>query len=98
MEDDRAELEEQRRAQQQSGYRLADGRWRGETYGAVCGVAVGRVFGAGDYQRKGRFEMSDTGFHAGHVQPEWLDPSGEGCWSLVLNNDNGASDFSCFDR
>ena len=43
VEDDRAELEEQRRAQQQSGYRLADGRWRGERYGAVCGVAVGCV-------------------------------------------------------
>lgn len=30
--------------------------------------------------------MSETGFHAGHVQPEWLDPSGGGCWSLVANN------------
>ena len=97
VEDDRAELAAQRRAQQQSGHRLTDGRWRGERYGPVRGVAVGTVFGAGDYQRKGRFEMSETGFHAGHVQPEWLDPSGDGCWSLVLNNDNGQSDFSSFE-
>ena len=85
-EDDRAELASQQRAQQQSGHRLADGRWRGEGFGAVAGVAVGAVFGAGDFQRKGRFEMSGTGFHSGHVQPEWLDPSGGGVWSLVLNN------------
>lgn len=97
VEDDRAELAAQRRVQQQSGHRLADGRWRGERYGQVRGVAVGSVFGAGDYQRKGRFEMSETGFHLGHVQPEWLDPSGDGVWSLVLNNDNGQSDFSSFE-
>ena len=28
---------------------------------------------------------------AGHVQPEWLDAAGEGCFSLILNNDNGKS-------
>ena len=96
--DERSELATQRRAQQQNGHRLADGRWRGERYGPVHGVGVGSVFGAGDYQRKGRFEMSETGFHVGHVQPEWLDPSGAGCcWSLVLNNDNGVSDFSSFE-
>ena len=35
--------------------------------------------------------MSERGFHVGHVQPEWLDSGGEGCYSLILNNDNGLS-------
>ena len=35
--------------------------------------------------------MSENGFHVGHVQPEWLDSGGEGCYSLILNNDNGLS-------
>jgi E3 ubiquitin-protein ligase UHRF1 len=75
-----------------SGHRSAtDGRWRGERFGAVPGVAVGAVFGKGDFQRKGRFEMSESGFHVGHVQPEWLDSAGEGCFSLICNNDNGTS-------
>ena len=69
----------------------------GKGMAQLCGVAVGSVFGAGDYQRKGRFEMSESGFHVGHVQPEWLDPSGAGCWSLVLNNDKGQSNFGSFD-
>jgi hypothetical protein len=81
-----------RQAQVDRGHRSkTDGRWRGEGYGAVPGVADGAVFGAGDYQRKGRFEMSESGFHVGHVQPEWLDSTGEGCFSLILNNDNGSS-------
>ena len=33
-------------ALQAKGWRLADGRWRGERFGAVPGVAVGSVFGA----------------------------------------------------
>jgi hypothetical protein len=44
------------------GEKLQDGTWRGERYGEVGGVVVGQVFGAGDYQREGRFEMSRTGF------------------------------------
>eukprot|EP01047_Picozoa_sp_COSAG01_P046256 COSAG01_NODE_4328_length_5129_cov_15.312724_3_plen_337_part_00 len=89
-EDDRATQEAQR--QISSGHRSADdGRWRGENFGSVPGVPVGTVFGAGDYQRKGRFEMSESGFHVGHVQPEWLDSGGDGCYSLILNNDNGLS-------
>ncbi len=75
-----------------SGYRSeTDGRWRGERFGAVRGVEVGTVFGEGDYQRQGRFKMSETGFHVGHVQPEWLSSAGDGCFSLILNNDNGNS-------
>ena len=94
VEADRAAQQAQRLAEQSSGHRDANGRWRGERFGSVPGVPVGTVFGAGDYQRKGRFEMSGTGFHAGHVQPEWLDADGRGCYSLILNNDNGLSQDS----
>jgi len=72
------------------GEKLQDGTWRGERYGEVGGVVVGQVFGAGDYQREGRFEMSRSGFFAPRVQPEWLEP-GKGCYSIILNNDNGLS-------
>jgi E3 ubiquitin-protein ligase UHRF1 len=65
-------------------------RWRGECYGLVDGVPVGTVFGAGDWQREGRKEMTDTGFHVPMVQPEFLEPNG-GCYALILNNDNGSS-------
>jgi hypothetical protein len=44
------------------GEKLQDGTWRGERYGEVSDVVVGQVFGAGDYQREGRFEMSRSGF------------------------------------
>jgi hypothetical protein len=47
--------------------------WDGEQFGEV-GVSVGTVFGAGDYQRQGRFEMAANGFFKPVVQPEWLDP------------------------
>ena len=72
------------------GEKLPDGTWRGERYGEVSDVVVGQVFGAGDYQREGRFEMSRNGFFVPKVQPEWLEP-GKGCYSIILNNDNGLS-------
>ena len=75
-----------------NGHRLADGRWRGEQFGEVAGVPVGTVFGRGDYQRKGRTEMTETGFFVPWVQPEFLDKGGAGCYAVVLNNDNGLSD------
>eukprot|EP00667_Euglena_gracilis_P021647 EG_transcript_23809 len=65
-------------------------KWVGERFGAVPGVAVGAVFGAGDYQRRGRQEMAAAGFFVPFVQPEWLEPNG-GCYALILNNDNGSS-------
>ena len=68
----------------------ADGKWIGERFGEISSVKVGKVFGAGDYQRKGRFEMAASGFFAPTVQPEWLEP-GRGCFALILNNDNGLS-------
>jgi len=72
------------------GAKLPDGTWRGERFGDVKDVFVGQVFGAGDYQRQGRFEMSKNGFFVPQVQPEWLEP-GKGCYSIILNNDNGLS-------
>jgi hypothetical protein len=63
--------------------------WNGQQFGDV-GVSVGTVFGAGDYQRQGRFEMAANGFFEPVVQPEWLDPH-TGCYSIILNNDNGQS-------
>ena len=72
------------------GEKLPDGTWRGERYGEVSDVIVGQVFGAGDYQREGRFEMSRNGFFVPKVQPEWLEPA-KGCYSIILNNDNGLS-------
>jgi hypothetical protein len=59
--------------------------------GPIRGVAVGAVFGAGDYQRAGRAEMVANGFFRPFVTPEWVDPRGAGCYSLILNNDNGLS-------
>ena len=72
------------------GWRLADGRWRGEGFGEVPGVPVGTVFGAGDYQRKGRTEMMDTGFFRPWVTPEWFNPNSP-CFAIIVNNDNGTS-------
>ena len=72
------------------GYRLKDGRWRGEKFGDVEGVEVGTIFGAGDFQRQGRQEMSATGFFQPFVTPEWIHPD-KGCFAIILNNDNGAS-------
>jgi hypothetical protein len=48
------------------------------------------VFGAGDYQRLGRQQMMESGFFRPFVTPEWCAP-GVGCYSIILNNDNGAS-------
>lgn len=72
------------------GRRMPDGSWSGERFGAVEGVQVGHVFGVGDYQRLGRQEMMDSGFFRPFVTPEWNAP-GEGCYAVILNNDNGAS-------
>jgi len=73
------------------GYCTKSGKWRGETFGEVDGVSVGTVFGAGDFQRLGRQEMMESGFFRPFVTPEWIDPSNGGCYSLILNNDNGLS-------
>jgi E3 ubiquitin-protein ligase UHRF1 len=70
---------------------MPDGLWSGERFGAISGVPVGTVFGAGDYQRLGRQQMMLSGFFRPFVTPEWCAP-GAGCYSLILNNDNGASD------
>jgi len=73
------------------GWRTKNGLWRGERFGHVSGVPVGTVFGAGDYQRKGRLEMSANGFFAPRVTPEWIDRETKAVFSLVFNNDNGNS-------
>lgn len=80
-----------KRDQVAKGWRTESGRWRGERFGHVPGVPVGTVFGAGDYQRKGRFEMSANGFFAPRVTPEWIDRHTKAAFSLVFNNDNGNS-------
>jgi len=80
-----------KREQIAEGWRTKNGRWRGECFGHVSGVPVGTVFGAGDYQRKGRFEMSANGFFAPRVTPEWIDRETKAVFSLVFNNDNGNS-------
>ena len=46
-----------KREQIAKGWRLRDGRWRGERFGAVTGVAEGTVFGAGDYWVKRTMEL-----------------------------------------
>jgi hypothetical protein len=74
----------------EDGRRLPDGSWSGERFGHVEGVEQGRVFGFGDHQRLGRQEMTDSGFFRPFVTPEWNAP-GEGCYAVILNNDNGAS-------
>ena len=80
-----------KREQIVKGWRTKDGRWRGECFGHVSGVPVGTVFGAGDYQRKGRLEMSANGFFAPRVTPEWIDKETKAVFSLIFNNDNGNS-------
>lgn len=72
--------------------RMPDGLWSGERFGEVPGVAEGTVWGKGDYQRLGRQEMAVSGFMkpGNTTQPEWCAP-GVGCYSIIVNNDNGAS-------
>jgi hypothetical protein len=74
-----------------NGYRTCEGRWRGEMWGAVAGVPPGTCFGRGDFQRKGRYEMSETGFFKPIVDPEWKDSNKRGCYAIILNNDNSTS-------
>lgn len=74
----------------EGGQRQPDGSWLGERFGHIDSVPVGTVFGAGDYQRLGRQEMATSGFFRPYVTPEWY-VAGVGCYSLILNNDNGAS-------
>lgn len=85
-----AMAEEEKKADVEVGRRLPDGTWLGERFGEIDGVPVGTIFGAGDYQRLGRQEMMESGFFRPFVTPEWVVP-GEGCYSIILNNDNGAS-------
>ena len=82
--------EDERAADVEEGRRMPDGTWLGERFGEVDGIAVGTTFGAGDYQRLGRQEMMESGFFRPFVTPEWSMP-GVGCYSIVLNNDNGFS-------
>ena len=82
--------ENSRTEQIAEGARLPDGRWRGECFGEVAGVPEGTCFGVGDYQRLGRQEMAANGFFRPFVTPEWNHPT-DGCFSIILNNDNPAS-------
>jgi hypothetical protein len=84
-------LAEQARASEiEEGSRMSDGLWSGERFGEIEGVPTGTVFGKGDYQRLGRQEMMTSGFFRPFVTPEWCVP-GVGCFSVIINNDNGAS-------
>ena len=65
-------------------------KYKGDRFGEVHGVKVGRVFGAGDYQRQGRKEMSENGFFHPFVTPEFIERNGA-CYSIIVNNDNGLS-------
>jgi hypothetical protein len=88
-------LEKQKDAEKMEkakGWRMRNGKWRGETYGDVKGVECGAVFGRGDFQREGRRELSDTGFFRPFVTPEFVASDKSGCYSLILNNDNGSSE------
>lgn len=89
--DERKEEMQQRNLERKQGWRLANGKWRGERFGEVKNVAVGTVFGAGDFQRLGRFEMSRTGFFLPKVTPEWIDSSTKEVMAVIINNDNGLS-------
>lgn len=80
----------QRQRDVATGSRAPDGSWSGERFGPVSHVPEGTVFGAGDYQRLGRQQMMESGFFRPFVTPEWCAP-GVGCYSIILNNDNGAS-------
>ena len=73
------------------GFRTKAGKWRGEQWGAVKGVEPGACFGRGDFQRKGRQEMQDTGFFVPFVDPEWKERMQRGCYAIILNNDNSTS-------
>eukprot|EP00943_MAST-04B_sp_MAST-4B-sp1_P001683 g1683.t1 len=90
--DEERKLEEsQRQNEISNGWRNSLGVWRGERFGEVPGVPVGTVFGSGDYQRLGRFEMSRTGFFKPIVTPEWIDNATKEVYAVVFNNDNGLS-------
>lgn len=88
--DEKALAAAERRSDVDEGRRMRDGLWLGERFGHIKDVPVGTVFGGGDYQRLGRQEMMSSGFFRPFVTPEWCAP-GVGCYSLILNNDNGAS-------
>lgn len=90
-EADRQDAVNQRTEERARGWRLSDGKWRGERFGHVKSVPCGTVFGAGDYQRLGRFEMSRTGFFLPKVTPEWIDSATKQVMALIVNNDNGLS-------
>ena len=90
-DDDRQQAGIQINADIKKGFRDTNGVWRGEKFGHVDGVKVGTVFGAGDYQRQGRFEMARTGFFKPAVTPEWIDTKTKEVYSVVVNNDNGLS-------
>jgi E3 ubiquitin-protein ligase UHRF1 len=84
------EAADTRKAEVKQGLRMPDGTWSGERFGEVSGYPAGTTFGFGDFQRLGRQEMMESGFFRPFVTPEWIAP-GEGCYAIILNNDNGAS-------
>ena len=90
-DEERKQEESQRQKEMSNGWRNNLGVWRGERFGEVPGVPVGTVFGSGDYQRVGRFEMSRTGFFKPIVTPEWIDNATKEVYAVVFNNDNGLS-------
>ena len=90
-EDDRKEAGKQQREEIKNGWRSKDGTWRGEVFGSVPGIKIGTVFGAGDYQRAGRFQMAKTGFFKPIVTCEWIDTTTKEVFGIVVNNDNGLS-------
>lgn len=95
---EKRDVENTRAEEIANGWRDAEtGMWRGEIFGEVVGVPQGTVFGAGDYQREGRFAMSRTGFFRPVVTPEWIDNDTKEVFSIVVNNDNGMSNVSQFD-
>jgi hypothetical protein len=90
-DDDRKALQSERNEEIAEGFRRSDGSWRGERFGNVKEVKVGTVFGRGNYQREGRFEMAKNGFFKPKVTCEWIDTSTKEVFSIVVNNDNGLS-------
>ena len=61
--------------------------WRGQSFGLVNGLNVGDCFGgegSGEWEGRGRLEMSAKGFHRPMVAGIWGKPE-IGCYSLVMN-------------
>ena len=62
--------------------------WRGQAFGPVDGLAVGDCFGgehSGEWEGRGRLEMSAKGLHRPMVAGIWGNVAEGGCYSLVMN-------------